>query len=90
MHFSCTKNIALCERYRVTAFFGGIHGEREDEFMRSIEVSRPLSTSNSGFFSADYDFIELDNTSYHARGDMSMNTFRMILPRVNSQLLECQ
>lgn len=40
----------------------GIRRKREDEFMRSIEVSRPLSTSDSGCFSAVYDFIESDNT----------------------------
>lgn len=79
MHFAYTKNIALCGTYRVTAFFGRMEFRKgEDEFMRSIEVSRPRSTSNSDCASQPpYDFIESDNTSYHIRGDMSMNIFRV-------------
>jgi len=78
MHFAYTRNIALCGTYRVTAFFGRVEFRKgEDEFMRSIEVSRPRSTSNSGCASQPpYDFIESDNT-YHFRGDVSMNIFRM-------------
>lgn len=73
------RNIALCGTYRVTAFFGRVEFRKgEDEFMRSIEVSRPRSTSDSGCASQPpYDFIESDNTSYHVRGGMSMNIFRV-------------
>lgn len=79
MHFAYTRNIALCGTYRVTAFFGLVEFRKgEDEFMRSIEVSRPRSTSDSGCASQPpYDFIESDNMSYHVRGDMSMNIFCM-------------
>lgn len=77
MHFAYTRNIALCGTYRVTAFFGRVEFRKgEDEFMRSIEVSRPRSTSDSDCASQpSYDFIESDNTSY--QGDMSMNIFRV-------------
>lgn len=55
--------------------------------MRSIEVSRPRSTSDSGCASQPpYDFIESDNTSYHIRGDMSMNILRM--STVGSRLIK--
>lgn len=68
MHFAYTRNIALCGTYRVTAFFGRVEFRKgEDEFMRSIEVSRPRSTSDSACASQPpYDFIESDNT-YHVR-----------------------
>jgi hypothetical protein len=39
----------------------------EDEFMRSIEASRPRSTSDSASSSATYDFIESGDTRVASR-----------------------
>lgn len=67
MHFGYTKNIALCETYRVTAFFGRAKFRKgEDEFMRSI--GGIPSGLHFGFGAApppSMIFIESDNMSYH-------------------------
>lgn len=63
--------------FRSSGIQKGGEGERRWIYAIDTSISTALSDSGAACFSAaPYDFIESDNT-YHVRGDVSMNIFRM-------------